>query len=75
MPMLVYCLSSNREDWEEMDHCREKRKVYEPYETRLISSILKSYFKELVRRFIPIGPYDTRKLQGSHNPKLGNRKL
>ena len=76
MPMLVYCLSSNREEWEEVDHCREKRKVYKLYETRLISIISKSYLRKLVHTFIPIRPYDTRKIQGSHNPKLlGSTKL
>lgn len=55
-----------------MNHCREKRKVYELYETRLISIISKLCLRKLVDTFIPIGPLNTRKFQDSHNPKTSS---
>ena len=49
--------------------------VYELYETRLVSIISKLELRNIVYTFIPIGPYDIEKFQGSHNLKLGNTKL
>ena len=49
--------------------------VYELYETLLVSIISKLELRNIVYTFIPIGPYDTEKFQGSHNLKLGNSEL
>ena len=57
-----FFLSSYREGWEEIDHCRTKRKVYELYETHLIWIISKLELRKVVDTFILIGQYDTRKL-------------
>ena len=57
-----FFLSSYREGWEEIDHCRTKRKVYELYETHLIWIISKLELRKVLDTFILTGQYDTRKL-------------
>ena len=73
--MQVFVLFRNLFEFHILFHCREKRMVYELHETLLVSIISKLELRNIVYTFIPIGPYDTEKFQGSHNLKLGNSKL
>ena len=66
----VFFFFKNLFEFHILFNCREKRKVYELYETHLISVVSKLELRKIVYTFTPIGPYDTTKLQGSDNSKF-----